>query len=501
MTAEELFNQGAEFLDQKKWDEAIEAFTRAIELKPDFVKAYNNRGFAYTEKGEYDRAIEDLNKAIELDPSDAYAYTNRGVAYSKKGEHDRALEDYNKAIELDPNDANAYSNRGNAYSEKGEYDRAIEDHNKAIEFKPDDAEIYSNRGVAYQGKGEYDRAIKDYNKAIELEPDDAEVYSNRGNAYADKGEYDRAIEDHDKAIELDPNDAKAYYNRGNAYVNKEEYDRALEDYNKAIELKPDFAKAYNNRGLAYKEKEEYDRAIEDYNKALEIDPDHKGAIHNRAVALAFKISGRVGNSGDEYRKIAGEYREKEESLDRSIRHSVGWLVASLGVLSTILVIGLFADPIKWLVWIFCDGLEFCEVIAGDYGVAPCGDFYQDTETCRKTQETSNGLTPFAFLPWILLMGLVLSPLAWRIRYLRDEKLHNELLKHSYERKAYLEARWTALPQDKTANMAVQLMEHWMEKGPEEAILALNRKGDSGTSPLTPAALAAMMAAVRRVDKS
>ena len=162
-----------------------------------------------------------------------------------------------------------------------------------------------------------------------------------------------------------------------------------------------------------------------------------------------------------------------------------WLVALLGGLSVILVIGL-ADPIKWLGLIFCNDFGFCDVVADDYGV-----------------EISNGLAPFAFLPWIFLGGVVLSPLAWRMRYLRDEKLHNELLKLSYKRKAELQDRWKSLTDDKQqADMAIRLMEHWMEKGPEEAILALINKKDSNSPPLTLAALAAAIAAAasRRVDK-
>ena len=53
-------------------------------------------------------------KAIELDPKYVFAYNNRGNAYEKKGEHDLAIADFDKAIEIDPKYAFAYDNRGNA---------------------------------------------------------------------------------------------------------------------------------------------------------------------------------------------------------------------------------------------------------------------------------------------------------------------------------------------------------------------------------------------------
>src|SRR5262249_13540429 len=43
---------------------ALEDFSRAIELKPDYAEAYNNRGRAHAHLGEYSQAIEDFSQAI-----------------------------------------------------------------------------------------------------------------------------------------------------------------------------------------------------------------------------------------------------------------------------------------------------------------------------------------------------------------------------------------------------------------------------------------------------
>src|SRR3990170_3220596 len=155
--ANEWFEKGFQHWLNKEYNSAIEAFTSAIALDPNYVYAYGNRGIAYADKGQYDRAIEDYNKAIQLDPNDAKAYNNRGVAYDKKGQHGRAIEDFNMAIQLDPNYTDAYYNRGITYYHKGQYDRAIEDFNMAIQLDPNDADAYYNRGITYYHKGQYDR--------------------------------------------------------------------------------------------------------------------------------------------------------------------------------------------------------------------------------------------------------------------------------------------------------------------------------------------------------
>ena len=214
--AQEANSKGKRLLRAGKSNEAIQEFTRVIELDPTLVEAYLNRGTAWHDKRKPDKAIEDYNIAIELDPNDDLAYNNRGNAWSDKGEYDKAIENFNKAIELNPNLVFAYSNRGNVWNNKQELNKAIEDFNKAIELNPNDAPTYSNRGITWGNKGEYDKAIEDYNKAIELEPNDAPAYNNRGYALFEKKKYEEAIANFDKAIELDPNLAQAYNNKKKA---------------------------------------------------------------------------------------------------------------------------------------------------------------------------------------------------------------------------------------------------------------------------------------------
>jgi len=200
--ANEWFEKGKNYHLNKEYDKAIEAYTKAIAIDPNYAGAYIGLGNAYNNKGQYDRAIEDYNKAIAIDPNLAKAYNNRGFAYGEKGQYDRAMQDYNKAIALDPNLAKVYGNRGIAYGKKGQYDRAMQDYNKAIALDPNLAAAYGHRGFAYYKKGQSDRAVEDFNKAIALDPNLANAYNNRGVVYKDKGNMGRAISDLQKACDM-----------------------------------------------------------------------------------------------------------------------------------------------------------------------------------------------------------------------------------------------------------------------------------------------------------
>ncbi len=177
------------------YDKAVGHYTEALEQKPDFHEAYNNRGAAYKEKGELDNAIQDFTTVIKLNPVYAKAYNNRGAAYLEKGELDSAINDLTTAIELNPDYATAYYNSGTAYLQKGELDNAINDLTTAIELKPDSANAYNNRGVAHSEKDEFDKAIQNFDKAIQFKPDDATAYSNRGKVWMHLGKWNKAKAD------------------------------------------------------------------------------------------------------------------------------------------------------------------------------------------------------------------------------------------------------------------------------------------------------------------
>jgi len=98
--AEEFYEQGKNFSSVENVDQAIDNYSKAIKINPNFAKAYNNRGIAYTLKKQYDLAIADFTKAIELDPKNGKAYHNRAIVYSYQGETDKARQDLQRAQRL-----------------------------------------------------------------------------------------------------------------------------------------------------------------------------------------------------------------------------------------------------------------------------------------------------------------------------------------------------------------------------------------------------------------
>ena len=67
---------GLTLKEQGKLDEAIEAYDRALSLKPDYFEAYNNKANALKDQGKLEEAISSYKKAISLKPDYADAHIN-----------------------------------------------------------------------------------------------------------------------------------------------------------------------------------------------------------------------------------------------------------------------------------------------------------------------------------------------------------------------------------------------------------------------------------------
>jgi tetratricopeptide (TPR) repeat protein len=170
LSAEDWFEQGNSFYISNQYEEAIMAYTKALDINQRIAEVYYNRGLAWPRKRNHDRAIADLNKALKINPIYADAYNIRGIAWVMKGDHDRAIADFNRALEINPLDAVVYNKRGKAWNGKSNYDKAIADYNMALEINPRYAEAYSNRGLAWAMKGDLWQASADARKGLSLNP-------------------------------------------------------------------------------------------------------------------------------------------------------------------------------------------------------------------------------------------------------------------------------------------------------------------------------------------
>ena len=151
----------------------IEHFTKAIELNPKLVDAYEKRAIHFYFQRKYDRAIQDYSRVIELEPYHADGYRMLGQAYFKKGHLDEAIVNLSRAIELDPKLAKGFGYRAEAYRLKGMAKEALSDSTRAIQLKGNQrttAKAYATRAKVYRQLGEEKLSDSDFNMSVELDP-------------------------------------------------------------------------------------------------------------------------------------------------------------------------------------------------------------------------------------------------------------------------------------------------------------------------------------------
>jgi adenylate cyclase len=194
----------------KKNQEAMKAFDKAIEINPNFAKPYAGRAAIYNDWGQHQQAFRESEQAIKLDPNLAWGFNTRGWALIGLLNYQKAVEDLNKAIELDPYYIYAYCHRSWAYLMLKNYDQALEDANKAIKLDPEFSYANFRRGMALASLNKLQDAIKDFDKAIKLDPTSSWSFLHRGYTFLKLGRTEQALEDLKKAANLGNNDAQTY---------------------------------------------------------------------------------------------------------------------------------------------------------------------------------------------------------------------------------------------------------------------------------------------------
>jgi Flp pilus assembly protein TadD/predicted nucleic acid-binding Zn-ribbon protein len=116
-----LSNLGVVYFRNQKWNLAEESLKKAIAVAPEDVFSWCTLGIVYYQEGQhdkarYDDAIDALTKAIAINPKYAVAHNYLGIAASQKGWQEAALKELETAIDIDPNYADACFNLAVVYA-------------------------------------------------------------------------------------------------------------------------------------------------------------------------------------------------------------------------------------------------------------------------------------------------------------------------------------------------------------------------------------------------
>ena len=212
-TAEEYFKQGQKYWNEIEISKTIDAYTKALELYPNYADALRERGIVFFMTRKNDSAAIDFDAFLKIEPRNAKILYYRGLNYTALAERiedneidrspaktlaQKALDDFNLAIQIDSSKAEYFSGRGKLLYNYDNFEKALADFETSVKLEPNSHIAYGYLGMTkfYLGKG----GIRELDKAIEIYPSYAESYYNlakymEGNNMPDGafGNYELAI--------------------------------------------------------------------------------------------------------------------------------------------------------------------------------------------------------------------------------------------------------------------------------------------------------------------
>lgn len=357
--AQSYFNLGQALAKQGRWQEAIAAYSRALELNPHLTKARQGWEEAQLQQsdllsvngkasshGEGDSSTPSWGAQSQ---SSIKAYLRQAQDFADRQDWQSAIDQCHQALQLQPNDAEVYGLLGDLRYGQRELEAAKKAYLKSIALQPNLAHVRANLGSVYGELQQSEEAIACYQEAVKLKPNQPLIYSNWGRLYREIDRVADAIQCYRQAIELDPKLFKAYQGLAEALVQQRQWEDAATVYRQAIALQPTQVGLYQDLSHALIQQSLWKEAEATYRRAIEIAPDvfrshyglgyvlmhqhrweESGLAYQRALALkpeVFRAHYYLGQT----LMYQGRWEEAMTAYQKSLELQPDWAYAYSGL--------------------------------------------------------------------------------------------------------------------------------------------------------------------------
>jgi len=222
---------------------ARQMFARALEVEPDYGRAW--AGLAYTYGFEYlyfnatevnrEEALKTSHKALELAPDLAESHVSAGIAFCMVQDYASASSEFETAIALDPESFDAWYFFARSKVHEGNLGRALELFEQAAHVRPEDYQSVLLQSQLYHSLGDRERELDAARRGIErsravleLNPDDNRAYNMGAFALLRLGQRDEAEAWMKASLQRAPMDTVVHYNAACFYALAGEVEKSLD---------------------------------------------------------------------------------------------------------------------------------------------------------------------------------------------------------------------------------------------------------------------------------
>jgi tetratricopeptide (TPR) repeat protein len=155
--------------------------------KPETAASLNARGMDLTAGERYEEAIAAFGRALELEPGNTGIRYNRGEAFRRSGRSAEATTDLEAVLAVEGESADLLLALGLVAYEAEDFDTAASRYERALVLKSDYPEAWNDLGVVEFRRDDYSRARTDFERAVALDPKYADAWLNLADAYEELG--------------------------------------------------------------------------------------------------------------------------------------------------------------------------------------------------------------------------------------------------------------------------------------------------------------------------
>jgi len=214
---------GIKCFNNKEYERAEQIFLQVIKQKDTLADVHNMLGLIYHDQGKFTKAIDEFTRALELNPNYTEASINLAVVSSDTGLHKEAKKAMDKVTsnhkkkkkgQMDPyvsgKLANMHAEIGDLYKSLGKIKEAHIEYDKALKLSPDFVDIWVKKANLLRDAKHYKKAIEIYKKAKRSGKSYSPIGLNLGITYYSQGHKKKAENEWKKVLENDPENKMAH---------------------------------------------------------------------------------------------------------------------------------------------------------------------------------------------------------------------------------------------------------------------------------------------------
>ena len=186
---------GYVFKHNGQLEQAVDAFTEALNRNPDVVTAYTNRGFVLNDLRQPARAATDFEQSLKREPNNAEAHMGLAFAELNLGHLQAAIRQTQLAEAVAGDSELIHTIRATAYGREGLLTKSASEYRAALKFDPNNGSLYLGLGNIFFAQRRYPEALQQLQTAQKLLPEDASIYALMARAHASLKDREQALQD------------------------------------------------------------------------------------------------------------------------------------------------------------------------------------------------------------------------------------------------------------------------------------------------------------------